>query len=455
MKHLYTPAKILNYTFRAITLVILTAIGLLWASMEVKAQCSISQLTGSASVGSAKHGQSFTATCSGNITAITFYPAGSANLTFRLFNAATGCAGTAQFTQAGISGYTAGAAYVVTISPAVAITAGQTFSFDVQGSSSTNKVTWSASNVYAGGNNYVNAGCTGQSRDQKFSVTMEGVAIGTISGSPFCTGGAVSVPYTIEGTFNAGNIFTAQLSDATGSFASPVDIGTLTSTSAGTISATIPGGQATGSGYRIRVNSSNPAYTGGSNSSNLSVVTCALDYTITTTGNAIVITDVTGTGETMTVSENSTNIRFAVTGRTYSLDGGAMTALPADVPLAGITSITINTSTGNDIIDIGAFTANLPNLTVNGGIGDDVVNFNGNITFASNANLDVNLQNDDATPGTDVINLTAAADLILAGTGAADMKASKNIVFATNTILRTVNGNLTLEANQQAAASLV
>jgi hypothetical protein len=97
------------------------------------------------------------------------------------------------------------------------------------------------------------------------------IATGTVSGSPFCAGAAVSVPFTATGTFNPGNVFTAQLSNASGSFASPTNIGTLTSTSSGTISATIPGATPTGSGYRIRVVSNNPATTGTDNGSNLTI----------------------------------------------------------------------------------------------------------------------------------------------------------------------------------------
>ncbi len=84
-------------------------------------------------------------------------------------------------------------------------------------------------------------------------------------------GAAVSVPYTLTGTFNGGNVFTAELSDASGSFASPVTIGSVTATTAGTISATIPAGTATGTGYRIRVKSSNPALTAANNGSNISI----------------------------------------------------------------------------------------------------------------------------------------------------------------------------------------
>jgi hypothetical protein len=50
-----------------------------------------------------------------------------------------------------------------------------------------------------------------------------------------------------------------------------VNIGTLNSTTSGTINATIPGGTAMGSGYRIRVISSAPATTGTDNGSNIAV----------------------------------------------------------------------------------------------------------------------------------------------------------------------------------------
>jgi hypothetical protein len=98
---------------------------------------------------------------------------------------------------------------------------------------------------------------------------MPTITTGSIVGSPFCAGTAVTVPYTITGTFTAGNIFTAQLSDSSGSFASPIPIGTNTSISAGSITATIPNGQVSGTGYRIRVVSSMPSVTSLDNGSDL------------------------------------------------------------------------------------------------------------------------------------------------------------------------------------------
>lgn len=50
---------------------------------------------------------------------------------------------------------------------------------------------------------------------------------------------------------NAGNVYTVQLSNASGSFSSPVNIGTLASTAtSGTIAALIPAGTVSGTGYK-------------------------------------------------------------------------------------------------------------------------------------------------------------------------------------------------------------
>ncbi|MBB3836022.1 surface protein [Runella defluvii] len=173
------------------------------------------------------------------------------------------------------------------------------------------------------------------------------------------------------------------------------------------------------------------------------------DYTISTSGNNLVITDLTGTGETLDITPNSTNIRFNVTGKTFSLNNGPTTNFPADVPLSSLASITVNTADGNDIINIGALGNNLPSLTIHGGTGDDQVNFNEDITFATNANLDVDLQNDDGSPGVDGVTFAINTNIVLQGTGAATLRVSKNVVFNNGSTLGTNNGNLTVEANQQ------
>ena len=108
------------------------------------------------------------------------------------------------------------------------------------------------------------------------AASSESITTSAITGSPFCVGNgvtaAVSVPYTISGTFAGTNDFAAQLSDASGSFASPTTIGTLSNTSsAGTISATIPASITAGTGYRIRVVGNDPATTGSDNGSDLTI----------------------------------------------------------------------------------------------------------------------------------------------------------------------------------------
>ena len=94
-----------------------------------------------------------------------------------------------------------------------------------------------------------------------------------INGSPV----AVNVIFTAMGcAYNIGNIFTAQLSDPTGSFASPTTIGSLSATGGGfasctgTINANIPVGL-WGSSYRIRVVSNNPPVIGSANLYGISI----------------------------------------------------------------------------------------------------------------------------------------------------------------------------------------
>lgn len=99
-------------------------------------------------------------------------------------------------------------------------------------------------------------------------------AITTSAFSPLsvCSGSEVMVPFTLTGGFNTGNTFTAQLSDPSGSFTTPVVVGTMVGNTSGSIIATIPLGTAPGSGYRIRVVSSDPPVVGVVSSSVLQVV---------------------------------------------------------------------------------------------------------------------------------------------------------------------------------------
>ncbi len=177
----------------------------------------------------------------------------------------------------------------------------------------------------------------------------------------------------------------------------------------------------------------------------------AQNYTITTAGNAIVVTDVSGNGDILTVSESGGDIRFSTSAtRTYSLDGGSTLNLPVVVPLSGVTTISIHAAGGNDRVNISAFTTALPSLTVNGGTGNDAVNLNDDITFAAGAHLDLDLQNDDATPGTDALTVAANANIQLSGAGTATIRVSQQVIVNAGGSVVTADGDLIVEANRQA-----
>ncbi|MCU4188085.1 lamin tail domain-containing protein [Flavobacterium sp. HXWNR29] len=158
----------------------------------------------------------------------------------------------------------------------------------------------------------VNAGNSGNNfRIDDVTLTGNVLSSNTITtttpivGSPFCVtasaGVSVSVPFTSSGTFTS-NTYTAQLSNAAGSFASPVNIGTLVSdANSGTISATIPANTATGTGYLIRVVSNGPAVT-GSNTAAFTINLANNSIAPVATQNIFESTN----GTTLTVTETST-----------------------------------------------------------------------------------------------------------------------------------------------------
>lgn len=120
--------------------------------------------------------------------------------------------------------------------------------------------------IHTGGTNSDNLGWS----NIKFTastVASHTISAPTINTAPFtlttCSSTATgTVDFTSVGSFT-GNTYTAQLSDASGNFSSPTNIGTLSSNlNSGTINITIPSGTANGTGYKIRVISSSPSITG-------------------------------------------------------------------------------------------------------------------------------------------------------------------------------------------------
>lgn len=93
-------------------------------------------------------------------------------------------------------------------------------------------------------------------------VAMAQITVDTMAPLTVCGSATVSIAFSTPDVFNAGNVFTVQLSDASGSFAAPTVIGSAPGTGGGTISCSFPAGIVGGSGQAIRVLSSDPLQTG-------------------------------------------------------------------------------------------------------------------------------------------------------------------------------------------------
>lgn len=186
----------------------------------------------------------------------------------------------------------------------------------------------------------------------------------TVATPSLCAGNTLTVPYSINGTCNVGNIFTAQLSDATGSFASPVSIGTISATSSGTITATVPSTVAYGTNYRVRVVSSNPVQKGERNNSNIlinnapSVLSSPSSKTVCINAN---------TSFTSAVSSNSTTVQWYFNSSPVSTATMATISLPAVQLLnAGNYYLTVTNGCGSANSNTVTLTVNNPSVTVSG-----------------------------------------------------------------------------------------
>lgn len=190
------------------------------------------------------------------------------------------------------------------------------------------------------------------------------ISTGSIT-SPLCitavSGINIKVPFSSVGTYTS-NTYTAQLSDANGSFTNPKTIGSKVSNlNTDTISATIPANLAGGTKYRIRVISNNPAVTGTDNGSNI---------TITLASNSIAPSapqsiSINTNGNTLTVTEGSApNSRQWYDGTT-PIAGATGTTFTPNYSTAGSHSITCHSvySCGTMISNAVSITVSVPSPT--------------------------------------------------------------------------------------------
>lgn len=115
-----------------------------------------------------------------------------------------------------------------------------------------------------------NCGCGYSYVDSIVVKLISGIGI-AYTDTMLCSPDTIHVPYTVFGSLNVNNVFTLQLSDASGSFANPLNIGLKTGATSGTIAGAIPSWLTPGNGYRIRLISSSPADTSFDNGKDISL----------------------------------------------------------------------------------------------------------------------------------------------------------------------------------------
>jgi hypothetical protein len=181
----------------------------------------------------------------------------------------------------------------------------------------------------------------------------------TTNATNYCGGNTMTVNIVRSANFGGGNIFTVQLSSPTGSFASPLVLGALTSTNANSINVVIPSGITAGTAYRVRVQTSNPSTTSPINASNITLnptIAPTVSITASASGTICPSTPVTftasasGTGSAPTyqwrvnganVGTNSTSF----TSSTLSNGNTVQCMLTSNAVCASATSASSNTIT--------------------------------------------------------------------------------------------------------------
>ncbi|MCA0380783.1 MAG: hypothetical protein LCH58_01375 [Bacteroidetes bacterium] len=107
-----------------------------------------------------------------------------------------------------------------------------------------------------------------------FGVTAAAAApainINSLLNTPqFCAADSLYLSFDASGQYNAGNIFQVQLSDANGSFANPVQMFAVSGTTSSILGMRLPSQVPDGTGYKVRVLSTNPSVTGQASSQTL------------------------------------------------------------------------------------------------------------------------------------------------------------------------------------------
>ena len=233
-----------------------------------------------------------------------------------------------------------------------------------------------------------------------------------LASSSFSPGDAITIPFTLTGTMSpdnlnkAANQVIAQLSDANGNFTPPTELGRVTTNNSGSITAQIPN-VPSGSGYRVRLVSTNYPMVGG----NIQTVSIAPStYTVTVAANPSNAGTVTGggtynQGQSCTVSATANtgytftnwteNGNVVSSNATYTFNVEGNRNLVANFTLNNYTvTVSANPSNGGSVTGGGTFTYGQSctvSATANTGYTFSNWTENGNVV-SSNANYTFNVE---------------------------------------------------------------
>jgi hypothetical protein len=106
------------------------------------------------------------------------------------------------------------------------------------------------------------------------------ININTFPAQALCPGSEITVPFAAYGVYNNTNVYSLEISDATGSFASPETVATIASKASGfhEFETILPGDIVPGGDYKLRVKSSNPPLIGTENQGD--ITTCPVPATL-------------------------------------------------------------------------------------------------------------------------------------------------------------------------------
>ncbi|MCB0695958.1 MAG: T9SS type A sorting domain-containing protein [Chitinophagaceae bacterium] len=152
--------------------------------------------------------------------------------------------------------------------------------------------------------------------------------------STLCAGDTIRVPYYANTSplfFQTNNVFTLQLSDASGSFANPVNIGTKSSYYSDTITGIIPTNTTTGSGYRIRMISSNGQDTTYDNGVNIGIGTAVPAKPVANNNSPVCNNDTLR----LTASTTTSGVSYRWTGPNNFTSAAQNPSIPNPVPANG------------------------------------------------------------------------------------------------------------------------